>query len=75
MTAGVETGRSRVEYLRFSMQPVLSHCNVLLSVKQNLLEIILNILKKICQKFFTIGEKHVRKPKIWKNDTHSVRMA
>jgi hypothetical protein len=21
-----------------------------------------------------IGEKHVRKPKIWKNDTHSVRM-
>jgi hypothetical protein len=22
----------------------------------------------------TIGEKHVKKPKIWKNDTHSVRM-
>jgi hypothetical protein len=20
------------------------------------------------------GEKHVKKPKIWKNDTHSVRM-
>jgi hypothetical protein len=22
-----------------------------------------------------MAEKHVRKPKIWKNDTHSVRMA
>jgi hypothetical protein len=26
-------------------------------------------------KIMPIGEKHVRKPKIWKNDTHSVRMA
>jgi hypothetical protein len=24
---------------------------------------------------FTIEEKHLKKPKIWKNDTHSVKMA
>jgi hypothetical protein len=28
----------------------------------------------ICADDITNGEKHVKKPKIWKNDTHSVRM-
>jgi hypothetical protein len=33
------------------------------------------ILKKKCTQYLVIkGEKHVKKPKIWKNDTHSVRM-
>jgi hypothetical protein len=31
-------------------------------------------INKIMLNKNTIEEKHVRKPKIWKNDTHSVRM-